>query len=197
VVDRLSEAFEPDSEQGEPAMLPVLDKFNPYATTALTDYSTTRDILPVNKSHLNAVVLDSGWEGKAAQVLDASEAVECYVKNDRLGLAIPYCQGDTEHMYEPDFVVKLSGSGLRVLVEVKGHQHFNKDMNAAKYAAARKWVRAVNRLNDPTFGQWNFTVVADEGMNDLKEALQRMTNDRQEEVPEVIMGTNFDDQATK
>ena len=41
-----------------------------------------------------------------------------------------------EHMYEPDFVVKLKG-GLRVMLEVKGHQHFNKDMNAVKYAAAR------------------------------------------------------------
>ena len=43
-----------------------------------------------SKSHLNCVVLDSGWEAKLGQVLDAMPEVVAYVKNQGLNFKIPY-----------------------------------------------------------------------------------------------------------
>jgi type III restriction enzyme len=61
-------------------------------TTATVNFHTGKaiDEEHVNKWHLNAAVFDSDWERQAAEILDKHEKVRAWVKNDRLGLVIPY-----------------------------------------------------------------------------------------------------------
>ena len=64
--------------------------------------------------------MDSGWEGQAADILDAWSVVECFARNDHMGLVIQYGYLDVDHDYTPDFVVRLT-NGLQVVLEIKGY----------------------------------------------------------------------------
>src|SRR5690606_36418492 len=95
------------------------------------------------------------WEVSLALPLDASEVLEGYVRNDHLGLHIPYEFSGVEHTYEPDFVVRLR-SGVNVILEVKG---FEDAQTTAKHHAARRWVGAVNNAKE--HGEWRFHLCRD------------------------------------
>ena len=91
----------------------------------------------------------SDWERNAAELLGAHSAVAAWVKNDRLGLVIPYRMDGTPRKYLPDFVVELM-TGDHLIVEIKGQVG-----NAAiKKSAAERWCRAVT--NDGRFGNWSY-----------------------------------------
>jgi len=134
------------------------NRFKPIRSTAEVDFTTIRPCQPTVKSHINQVVLDSDWEGRTAAILDACIAVEYYARNDQLGLRIPYAYLESEHTYEPDFLVRLT-SGITLLVEVKGYRFGHDEMVQAKHEAARKWLRAVNKWGE--LGTWDFLVVTD------------------------------------
>jgi type III restriction enzyme len=160
-VERVRDAIHPDDSQGEPPLLPILNRYRPTGSTAGVDFVTKRSVVSSAKSHINAVVLHSGWEAAAARLLEAPEAseiVEAYARNDHLGLVIPYEYFEVEHSYEPDFLVRLLG-GTNVLVEVKGYEVHDPEKTNAKHQAARKWVTAVNNLSE--FGKWDFLVSRD------------------------------------
>lgn len=166
IVERVREAIFPDTDQDEPPLLPILDRYRPMGTTDKVDFTTTRPVMPTKLSHINLVVLDSDWEKSAAAALDACPLVDCFARNDHLGLEIPYEHLGAEHDYTPDFLVRLK-SNLRVLLEIKGYEVHNPELNAAKHTAARRWVTAVNNLKDDEFGQWGFAVVRNKDMSDL------------------------------
>ena len=158
VVERLRAAIYPDDSAGEPPLLPILNRYRPVGSTGGVDFTTIRPTTPATKSHINAVVIDSGfekdeWEKKAVMVLEATEIVSSYARNDHLGLVIPYRYLDVDYSYFPDFIVRLT-NGLTLLLEIKGYEHGNHEKNNAKNEAARRWVTAVNNLKD--FGQWAF-----------------------------------------
>src|SRR5262249_53074800 len=92
-------------------------------TTAMVNFHTgkTIDEEHVNKCHLNAAVFDSDWERQAAEILDNDDKVRAWVKNDRLGLAIPYRKDGVARKYFPDFVVEMT-DGSNLLVEIKGQE---------------------------------------------------------------------------
>lgn len=153
MVGYLCDAIMPDASEGEPPLLPVLNRYKPIGTSADVDFTTTRPCHGTQKSHVNQVVLDTKtWESSVAFRLEASEVVERYVRNDHLGLLIPYEFQGVDHTYEPDFIVRLR-SGLHVLLEVKG---FEDAQTAAKHQAARRWVAAVNNAKE--HGSWAFHV---------------------------------------
>ncbi|QEL17385.1 BPTD_3080 family restriction endonuclease [Limnoglobus roseus] len=158
IVERLESAIYPDEQQGEPPLLPILDPYRPVGRTGVVDFPTTRPVTVTEKSHLNLVVQHSDWEGASAKKLDKCGHVKCYARNDHLGLAIPYEYLESEHSYEPDFIVRLTNE-LNLLLEIKGFEVHNTERNNAKYAAARRWARAVNNLKE--FGTWDFLVVRD------------------------------------
>jgi len=152
-VEGLCKAIEPDDSQGEPPLLPVLNRYKPFGTSAEVDFTTTRPCHGTQKSHVNQIVLDTKtWESSVGFRLESSDAVERYVRNDHLGLLIPYEFQGIDHTYEPDFIVRLH-SGLIVLLEVKG---FEDAQTAAKHQAARRWVAAVNNAKE--HGTWAFHV---------------------------------------
>jgi type III restriction enzyme len=108
------------------------------------------------KSHINLVACDTGtWEQAAMFQLEDPPHVVCYVRNDRLEFNIPYEFHDIAHVYEPDFLVRLT-NGVMLVLESKGQ--FVEDTKM-KHQAAQRWVNAVNDWGQ--FGRWDFMVCRD------------------------------------
>jgi type III restriction enzyme len=158
IVERLRAAIHPDDSAGEPPLLPILNRYRPVGSTAGVDFVTTRKITQSLKSHINAVVLHSGWEAEAASLLDGTDFVKWYARNDHLGLVIPYRHLEVDHSYEADFLVRLANDPM-LLLEIKGYEVHDRERNNAKFDAARRWVIAVNNTGD--FGRWDFLVCRD------------------------------------
>jgi type III restriction enzyme len=158
VVSRLLDAIEPDTSAGEAPILPRIERFRPTGSTADVQFRTSKPCKETWKSHVSHVVLDSieFGEGQAAWHLEKCERVQSYVKNDRLDFEVLYEWEGATHKYIPDFLVRLKmdgGPDVTLIVEVKGYE---KEQDRAKYAAAEKWVRAVNHHGG--FGAWAFLV---------------------------------------
>lgn len=153
VAERLSYAIAPNSDAGEPPLVPILNRYRPLGSTADVDFKTVAPVHSTRKSHLNQVVLDTKtWESAAAFRLEESPVVESYAKNDRLGLQIAYEYDGVSRYYEPDFLIRLS-NGVTLVLEIKGYQS---DQDSAKLESAQRWERAIN--NWGRMGQWRFKV---------------------------------------
>ena len=156
VVERLITAIQPDETQGEPPLLPILNRYKTFGTSADVDFMTTRYCHGTERSHVNQVVLDTEtWERSATFRLEQSDVVDYYVRNDHLGLSIPYEYTGVSHNFEPDFIVRLKNE-VNLILEIKG---FETDKEHAKYAGAERWVSAVNNWGQ--LGQWAFHVCRD------------------------------------
>ena len=150
---------------GKAALKPILRPYDTRGSTRHVDFDTTRPVFATreDRCHISHVVADTeSWEQKMAQVLEEMSEVTRYVKNHKLGFAIPYTLGGEEKYYVPDFIACVDdGRGrddlLNLIVEVTGE---HKKEKVAKVAAARTlWVPAVN--NHGGFGRWAFLEIAD------------------------------------
>lgn len=137
----------------------VLDPYNPKGSTAHVGFMTTKDLwtTAANRCHVNYVVCDSDWEAEFARVAEAHPAVISYVKNQGLGLEVPYKDGSTARTYIPDFIVRLNdGRGpedpLNLIVEVKGYRRENVKLKSETMRT--QWLPGVNNLG--TYGRWHF-----------------------------------------
>lgn len=162
IVERLSDRIEPDDEAGEPPLLPVLNRTKPIGSTSDVNFKTVRPCHATQASHVNQVVLDTEtWESSAAFHIEGAVrdgVVQCYAKNEGMGLAIPYEYLGVAHSYEPDFIIRLR-SGITLVLEIKGYED---NQTRAKHEAAQKWGRAVNAWG--RLGQWQFHVCRDPAM---------------------------------
>jgi len=167
LVTQIRDNILPAAAASETPLLPILNSFNPYVSTRTVDYTTTRPVVPLTKSHLNAAAIYSKEEGWAIDLFEDWDPVEAFAPNERrIGLAIPYEYQDIQRQYVPDFIVRMrDGSagpekrpGRTVLIEIKGYGGEMHDVNLvqAKTAAARKWVAALNNLGQ--FGKWEFEI---------------------------------------
>ena len=158
VVERLCTRIEPDDETGLPPLVPILNRYQPFGSTADVNFTSTRPCQSTLHSHLNQVVLDSPkWESSAAFYLEkmamqTPSLVEFYARNDQMGFLIPYQYEGISSFYEPDYLVRLTG-GRMLIVEVKGYEP---NKATAKHDAAEQWVRAVNYCDK--MGYWRFHV---------------------------------------
>lgn len=156
IVGLLVAAITPDDSKGEPALLPRLNRYKPIGSTENVRFKTVKPVQVTGASHLNYVACDTNsWEQAATFQLEklAKEGlVYCYARNDRLELNIPYELYGNPHVYEPDFIVRLSNA-VNVVLEVKGKAHEDTD---AKHQAAQRWVSAVNHWG--MLGEWGFLV---------------------------------------
>jgi type III restriction enzyme len=167
MVERLVDAIEPCTEEGEPPLLPILNRYKPIGSTAEVNLKTTRPCFSTTRSHINLVVADTNtWEQAAAFRLEQSKAMKFYARNDHLELVIPYeCHG-ISHAYTPDFLVRLINDTTLIL-EIKGLEN---EQDRAKYQAAQRWVSAVNNWGQ--LGRWDFHVCLNPQM--LGHDLQRL-----------------------
>jgi type III restriction enzyme len=156
IVSLLLDAIQPDDARGEAPLLPRFNRYKPISSTALLHFKTVKPVQATQKSHINFVACDTEtWEQAAMFQLEASPRVVCYARNERLELNIPYELYDLSHVYEPDFLVRLTNK-ITLIVEIKGQPHGDTD---AKHQAARRWVTAVN--NWGKLGRWDFLVCRD------------------------------------
>jgi type III restriction enzyme len=162
VVERMLAAIQPDESQGEPPLLPILNRYEPKGTTADVGFKTTRPCFTTTFSHINLVAADTArWEQSAAFRLEQAVlkgSARFYARNDQLGLTIPYDFMGVSHHYEPDYLVRLQ-SGVTLVLEIKGMETAK---DQAKHQAAKRWVEAVN--NWGKLGAWAFHVCKDPQM---------------------------------
>lgn len=160
IIERLTEAIEPDTDSGEPPILPVIERFRPIGSTSEVLFRTSRPCVGTTKSHISHVVLDAPvWEHSVAYQLERTPEVVSYARNDHLDFTIPYEWQGVKHEYRPDYLIRWrcpDGREIKVILEVKG---LETEQDRQKKIAAHRWVRAVN--NHGEFGKWVFCVCND------------------------------------
>jgi type III restriction enzyme len=154
IISLLVAAMTPDDTKGEPPPLPRLNRYKPIGSTEGIHFKTVKPVQVTAVSHLNFVACDTdSWEPATMFKLEklAKEGVVyCYAPNDHLEFNVPYELCGIPHVYEPDFLVRLT-NGVTLLVEVKGR---NYDSTDVKHQAARRWVSAVSHWG--RLGEWEF-----------------------------------------
>lgn len=144
---------------GNPQIKAILDAYNPTGSTAYVNFTTSKKLrwqTDPTKSQVNWVICDSDWEAEFARVVEAHPKVISYVKNQNLGLEVPYLYGSTPRRYIPDFIVQIDDGQpepLNLIVEVKGYR--GEDAKDKANTMRSYWVPGVNNLG--RFGRWAFT----------------------------------------
>ena len=143
---------------GERPVKAILDAYNPTGSTAYVNFTTSKETrwqTDPRKSHVNWVICDSDWEAEFARVAEGHPRVLSYVKNQNLGLEVPYLMGSTPRKYIPDFIVQIDDDKpepLNLIVEIKGYR--GEDAKEKANTMRAYWVPGVNNLGK--FGRWAF-----------------------------------------
>jgi len=145
---------------------PILNYYNKMGSTKYTSGNTIKDVYPTRKSHVNYVVMDSDWEGICAKTLEEIPNVQCYVKNQFLGLTIPYTKDGQERLYYPDFVARVQtteGVVKNLIIEITG---MSKDKAEKKWFVENMWLPAANSVKEKyDYPEWHFIEVANDIRN--------------------------------
>ncbi|MBR6031028.1 MAG: DEAD/DEAH box helicase family protein [Bacteroidaceae bacterium] len=137
----------------------VLNYYNPEGSTVHVFRPTNRTVWPTQKSHINCIVCeDNSWQQIAAQTLDRMDCVVAWVRNQYLGLRIPYTVGDENKEYQPTFIVRTKDVNLIVECEdFDGDKSGNKE--AKRHYLKDYWLPAANNLK--SYGRWDLLEVRD------------------------------------
>jgi type III restriction enzyme len=136
----------------------VLDAYTPTGSTVHVNFTTskaTRWQTDPRRCQINWVVCDSDWEAEFCRVAEAHPRVRAYVKNQGLGLEVPYQHGAQKRTYLPDFLVQIDDGNpdpLNLVVEIKGFR--GEDAKEKAETMRAYWVPGVNNLG--AFGRWAF-----------------------------------------
>ncbi len=136
----------------------IVDSYNPTGSTAHVNFTTskkTRWQTDPRYCHVNWVVCDSDWEAEFCRVVEGHPQVRAYVKNQGLGLEIPYLHKGMPHKYIPDFIVQIDdgrSDPLNLIVEIKGQRR--EDVKDKHNTIRDFWVPGVNNLG--SYGRWGF-----------------------------------------
>ncbi len=143
---------------GERPVKAILDAYNPTGSSSFVNFTTSKETrwqTDPRKCQINWVVCDSDWEAEFCRVADAHPKVWAYVKNQNLGLEVPYLMGGTPRKYLPDFIVRVDDGRddpLNLIVEIKGYR--GEDAKEKANTMRAYWVPGVNNLEK--FGRWAF-----------------------------------------
>ena len=151
------------AEIGNRPVKAVLDPYNPIGSTMHVNFNTTkthRHETDPRKCHVNWAILDSTWEGEFCRIVEAHPNVRAYVKNQNLGLEVPYRSGSAARTYVPDFVAVLddgSNDPIHLVAEIKGYR--GEDAKDKKTTMETYWVPGVNYHG--CYGRWAFAEFTD------------------------------------
>ncbi len=141
------------TEQNRERLEPVFDEESPIGSTAyMRTWYTTKPCHPTGKSQISHMVADSSWEQYTANLLETSDKVLAYAKNDHLGFCIYYLWNGARRRFVPDFLIRLA-NGRTLVLEIKGE---DSEQNRAKREALKTWVDGVNAKGG--FGGWSCDV---------------------------------------
>ncbi len=150
VVQHVWEAVRQKNTERRPL---VFDRDHPIRSTGeMRAWYTGKPCERTHRSHINVCVYDSTWEASDAFVLDDSEAVTAWVKNDHLGFEVLYLYRGAVRKYRPDFLARLKNGTLLVL-ETKGQ---DTEQDKVKRRYLEEWTHAVNAHGG--FGRWRSAV---------------------------------------
>ena len=151
----------------QPLLMPMVRRFDSAGSTDEVHFVTRKAVMdpPPVKSHLNHLVLDglrgSSWEEGLAQALEQDPRIRSYVKNERLGFAIPYVHEGRTHEYVPDFLARLvtepQDAERTLIIEVSGTRKAPGPTEAEADTARHQWCAAVNHWGE--FGRWGYVEV--------------------------------------
>ena len=169
----ITNSVQRNAPDGEKKIKAVVDPYAPTGTTHSINFATTAPLYVhpsqwqsekrlrletrEDKCHINLAVCDSSWEIAFCRILESHPQVVSYVKNQGLGLEVPYRMQDSNRTYIPDFIVVIDdGNGhddpLHLVAEIKGYK--GEDAVAKATTMRSYWVPGVNNLNH--FGRWEF-----------------------------------------
>lgn len=156
---------------------PILHYYNPRGSSAFVHGQTTRETYVTKHSHVNLVVIDSGWEGRAAKVLDmlADEGrIISWVKNAFLDFRIPYVDKEgISRDYLPDFIVRAltsSNEPVNLIIEITG---MRRDKTEKKWAVENRWLPAVESVRaQHAWPRWAFLEI-DEDIRDARNLITK------------------------
>jgi type III restriction enzyme len=143
---------------GDRPIKAVLDAYNPTGSSVYVNFTTskpTRWQTDPRRCHVNWVVCDSDWEAEFCRVVEGHPRVRAYVKNQGLGLEIPYLYKAMPRMYIPDFIVQVDDGRpdpLNLIVEIKGLR--GEDVKDKHNTISTYWIPGVNNLK--SYGRWAF-----------------------------------------
>ncbi len=147
-------------------LTPVFDRDHPIRTTVeMRIWYTGKPCERTRRSHINVCVYDSTWEASDAFVLDDSDGVAAWVKNDHLGFEVFYVYRGVVRKYRPDFLVRLTTGDVLVL-ETKGQ---DTEQDGVKRRYLDEWTQAVNAHGG--FGHWRWAVARHPG--EIRDILMR------------------------
>ena len=161
------------ASQATDRILPVLNFYNRFGSTAYVNGHTSRPVFETTKSHVNYVAADTeSWEQIAAKTLEELDEVECYVKNAFLGFSVPYVSDGKDQQYFPDFIARCrtpDGRRVNLILEVTG---MNRDKAEKKWYVEHRWLPAVNAVRE-RYGHeaWDFIEIA----NDIRDIKNQLT----------------------
>ncbi len=165
IVDHIYRGINPHLNTTE-HIRPVFNYYNKFSSTKYVNGNTVKDVYKTEKSHVNYVVMDSEWEGICAKTLEEIETVECYVKNQFLGFAIPYTKDGKDKQYFTDFIARVKskdGTIKNLMIEISG---MSKDKAEKKWFVENRWIPAVNALKEKYgYPEWHFIEVANDIRN--------------------------------
>jgi type III restriction enzyme len=147
-----------ESQTGGNPVKAILDAYNPVGSSRFVNFTTSKETrwqTDPRKCQINWVICDSDWEAEFCRVVEAHPRVRAYVKNQNLGLEVPYLMGGAPRKYLPDFVVQLDDGRpdpLNLIVEIKGYRGLDAEIKAATMNAF--WIPGVNNLGK--YGRWAF-----------------------------------------
>jgi len=148
---------------------PVFDRGHPIRSTGeMRAWYTGKPCTRTKKSHINVCVYDSTWESSDAFMLDNSDAVAAWAKNDHLGFEIAYLYQGVVRKYRPDFLVRLTNGDMLIL-ETKGEES---EQDRVKHRYLDEWVKAINAHGG--FGYWRWAVARKPG--DIQDILLQREN---------------------
>ena len=143
---------------GENPVKAILDAYNPTGSTSFVNFTTSKELrwqTDPRKCHVNWVVCDSDWEAEFCRVAEAHTRILAYVKNQGLGLEVPYLMGSDARRYIPDFIVRVDDGRpelLNLIVEIKGFR--GEDAKEKANTMRSYWAPGVNNLGK--YGRWAF-----------------------------------------
>jgi len=175
IVDHIARGINPHINTTE-HIRPVFNYYNKFGSSKYVNGNTTKEVYPTKRSHVNYVVMDSGWEGIAAKTLEELPQVISYVKNQFLGFTIPYVKDGKDKNYFADFIVRCKGKdGIvkNLIIEITG---FNRDKAEKKWFVENRWIPAVNALKDKyDYPEWHFIEIAEDIRNIKNQLIENIS----------------------
>ncbi len=99
------------------------------------------------------------------------------MKNHNLGFEVPYRFAGENHMYRPDFIVRIDDGSdypVNLVIEVKGER--DEQDKQKQLTMTTKWIPGVNALGD--YGRWDFIELKSLATmeSEFREAVSRIRN---------------------